>query len=118
MPKTTKTAHLTLKTAFFSTVRDIFKGPYRSFAWTVTVVMGIFLIVWIVGPGNTFVSWIRAKRDISSMERQIRDYEQRSAEMDSRINELRSNLDSLEKFAREKFYFSAPCEDIYIIDDK
>lgn len=118
MPKTTKTAHLTLKTAFFSTVRDIFKGPYRSFAWTVTVVMGIFLIVWIVGPGNTFVSWIRAKRDISSMERQIRDYEQRSAEMDSRINELRSNRDSLEKFAREKFYFSAPCEDIYIIDDK
>ena len=109
---------MTLKTAFFSTVRDIFKGPYRSFAWTVTVVMGIFLIVWIVGPGNTFVSWIRAKRDISSMERQIRDYEQRSAEMDSRINELRSNRDSLEKFAREKFYFSAPCEDIYIIDDK
>ncbi len=107
-----------MKTAFFSTVRDIFKGPYRSFAWTVTVVMGIFLIVWIVGPGNTFVSWIRAKRDISSMERQIRDYEQRSAEMDSRINELRSNRDSLEKFAREKFYFSAPCEDIYIIDDK
>ena len=107
-----------MKTAFFSTVRDIFKGPYRSFAWTVTVVMGIFLIVWIVGPGNTFVSWIRAKRDISSMERQIRDYEQRSAEMDSRINELRSNRDSLEKFAREKFYFSAPCEDIYNIDDK
>ena len=107
-----------MKTAFFSTVRDIFKGPYRSFAWTVTVVMGIFLIVWIVGPGNTFVSGIRAKRDISSMERQIRDYEQRSAEMDSRINELRSNRDSLEKFAREKFYFSAPCEDIYIIDDK
>ena len=52
------------------------------------------------------------------MERQIRDYEQRSAEMDSRINKLRSDRDSLEKFAREKFYFSAPGEDIYIVNDK
>lgn len=83
-----------------------------------TVVLGIFLFVWTVGPGNTFIGWIRAKRDISSMERQIRDYEQRSSEMDSRINELRSSRDSLEKFAREKFYFSAPNEDIYIIEDK
>ena len=55
---------------------------------------------------------------MTSMERQIRDYEQRSAEMDSRINKLRSNRDSLEKFAREKFYFSAPGEDIYIVEDK
>lgn len=107
-----------MKTAFFSKVKDIFKGPHRSFAWTVTIVIGIFLIVWTMGPGNTFVGWIRAKRDISSMERQIRDYEQRSTEMDSRINKLRSDRDSLEKFAREKFYFSAPGEDIYIVNDK
>ena len=80
--------------------------------------MGIFLIVWIVGPGNTFIGWVRAKLDITSMERQIRDYETRSAEMDSRIRELKSNRDSLEKFAREKFYFSAPGEDIYIVNDK
>lgn len=95
-------------------IRDVFHGPHKSFAWTVVVVTGIFLIVWTFGPGNTFVGWIRAKRDISSMERQIREYDAKTSEMDARIQELRGSRDSLEKFAREKFYFSAPGEDIYL----
>lgn len=98
-------------------IKDIFHGPHRSFAWTVVVVTCIFLIVWTFGPGNTFVGWIRAKRDISSMERQIRDYGAKTSEMDERIHELRSSRDSLEKFAREKFLFSAPGEDIYLVDE-
>ncbi len=37
--------------------------------------------------------------------------------MRRQVNMLESNRDSLEKFAREQFYFSAPGEDVYVIKD-
>ena len=36
--------------------------------------------------------------------------------MDRDIEELQTNKDSLEKFARERFRFAAPGEDVYIIE--
>lgn len=78
------------------------------------MVLTVFLYAWTFGGGNTFISWIRAKSEIVSMDRQIREYREKTREMDSRIRELRSDRDSLEKFAREKFYFAAPNEDIYL----
>lgn len=97
-----------------SRFRNIFKGPHRSFIIFALVVLAVFLYAWTFGGGNTFISWIRAKSEIVSMDRQIREYREKTREMDSRIRELRSDRDSLEKFAREKFYFAAPGEDIYL----
>ena len=37
--------------------------------------------------------------------------------MDQNIGELKTNRDSLEKFAREQFGFAVPGEDVYIIED-
>lgn len=93
---------------------DIFRGPHRSFFIFAAAVLAVFLYAWTFGRGNTFVSWIRAKAEIVSMDRQIREYREKTGEMDSRIRELKSDRDSLEKFAREKFYFSAAGEDIYL----
>ena len=51
------------------------------------------------------------------MNRQIREYEEKTVEMDGRINDLKTDRDSLEKFAREKFFFSAPDEDVYVLGE-
>ena len=37
-------------------------------------------------------------------------------EMDREIDRLRNNPDTLEAFAREQYYFSAPGEDVYILE--
>ena len=75
-----------------------------------------FIIVWVVGPGNTIIHWIKAKIDIVAQEKAIEQYNAEIEEMDKRINMLKNDKDTLEKFAREHFYFAAPGEDVYVIE--
>lgn len=98
-------------------MRDALRNPKKSFLCFAALVLAVFLYAWTFGRGNTFVSWIRAKAEIVTMNRQIREYEEKTREMDGRINDLRTNRDSLEKFAREKFFFSAPDEDVYVVEE-
>ena len=54
--------------------------------------------------------------DIMAQERAIEQYNAEIEEMDKRINMLKTDKDTLEKFAREHFYFAAPGEDVYVIE--
>ncbi len=101
----------------FRKFKDVLHDPRKSFLCFAGLVLAVFLYAWTFGHGNTFVSWIRAKVEIVSMNRQIREYEEKTREMDARINDLKTNRDSLEKFAREKFFFSAPDEDVYVVGE-
>jgi cell division protein FtsB len=97
-------------------IRDIFRGPHRNFAWFATVTTGLFLIFWLVGSGNTFIHWAKAGLEIRRQEKLIEEYERQNAEMDSRIKMIKTDKDTLEKFAREQFNFAVPGEDVYIVD--
>ena len=97
-------------------IKDIFKGPHRYFAWFAAVTTGLFLLFWLVGSGNTFINWAKAGIEIRHQEKTIRQYELENAEMDSRINMLKNDKDTLEKFAREQFNFAVPGEDVFIVD--
>lgn len=98
-------------------IKDIFKGPRRHFAWFVVVVTVLFLGLWLVGSGNTFIHWARAGAEIRRQEKMIEDYERQNAEMDRRINMLKTDKDTLEKFAREHFNFAVPGEDVYVVEE-
>ena len=97
-------------------IKDIMTGKYGSLIRFSLACLAIFLILWLLGPGNTFISWIQAASEISAMEKQIENYKTQTEALDSRIEDLTTNRDSLEKFAREHFYFAAPGEDVYIIE--
>ena len=71
----------------------------------------------LFGPGNTVIHWIEAKREISRQERQMDEYRREIEAMNQDIDELKTNRDTLEKFAREHFGFAAPGEDVYIVDE-
>jgi cell division protein FtsB len=43
-------------------------------------------------------------------------YRNEIEEMKRKVQMLESDKDSLEKFAREQFYFSVPGEDVYIVE--
>ena len=68
------------------------------------------------GSGNNLIHWIGAKLEISSQEKQIEQYTREIKEMDRRIRMLRSDRDTLEKFARENFHFAEPGDDVFIVD--
>ena len=97
-------------------IKDIFKGPHRHFAWFAVFTTGMFLILWLVGSGNTFIHWAKAGSEIRRQEKLIRSYEEQNAEMDRRINMIRTDRDTLEKFAREQFNFAVPGEDVFVVE--
>ena len=100
-----------------SKIKDIFHGPHKKFAWFVVIFTSIFIFMWIVGPGNTFVHWIRAGVEIRRQEKMMEMYRNENAELDRRINMMKTDRDTLEKFAREQYNFAAPGEDVYVMED-
>ena len=98
-------------------IRSIFKGPHRIFAWFVLFTTSVFVFLWIVGPGNTVIHWAKAAIEICRQEKLIDEYQRRNDEMDRRIDMLRTDRDTLEKFAREHFNFAVPGDDVYIVEE-
>ena len=98
-------------------IKDIFTGEHRKFAWFVVVSTSLFLLSWLIGPGNTIIHWVKARNEISNQEKQMKIYTEQIEEMNQNIEELETNRDSLEKFARERFHFAAPGEDVYLIEE-
>ena len=97
-------------------LKEIFRGPYRNFAWFCIAATVAFLWVWIIGPGNTIGHWINARNEASGPQaEEIARYRNEIQELDSKIQALENNVDTLEKFAREQYHFAVPGEDVYVI---
>ena len=75
-----------------------------------------FLVFWFVGPGNTIILWVDNAVEVRRQQKQIEYYEKSNDEMSRRLEMLRTDRDTLEKFAREQFNFAVPGEDVYIIE--
>lgn len=56
-------------------------------------------------------------KDVAAQERQKRYYKEAIRETDEQLKELDSNLDSLEKFAREQYYFHRADEELFIVEE-
>ena len=97
-------------------LKEIFTGPHKKFAWFVVVSTSALIILWLVGPGNTFIHWGRAARETKRQEKVIQRLEKENAELDRRIKMMTTDKDTLEKFAREQYNFAAPGEDVYVVE--
>jgi len=81
-------------------------------------ILAIFVGMLCFYPGNNIFTWISARRDIAQQKRQMRELSTEIVEMKQEIEMLTTNKDSMEKFARENFHFTAPGEDVYLVDEK
>ncbi len=77
----------------------------------------VFLLVKFFWPGNNIIRWMQTKSEIKDQQRQMELYQEQIDQMNENIEELKNNKDTLEKFARERYNFAAPGEDVYIIED-
>ncbi|MFA6770061.1 MAG: septum formation initiator family protein [Bacteroidales bacterium] len=76
-----------------------------------------FFILWITFySSNNLIRWSRVVLNVSEQESQKRYYKEAIKAMDEKLNELNSNKDSLEKFAREQYLFKEDDEDIFIVE--
>ncbi len=78
-----------------------------------TVVFALWITIF--SPNNIFV-WIEGLKEVSKHNAQIDAYKEEIKRAEDEFNLLRSNRDSIEKFARETYLFHAPDEEIFIVD--
>ena len=93
--------------------KDGNRAGQRSFIRFAIVVTAVFLLFLFVKKDN-LVRWIQAGFTISAQERRIEELKQDNDRLDARIHMLSTSRDSLEMFAREKFGFAEPGDDVYL----
>ncbi len=98
-------------------LKEIFRGEHGGFIQFVAYSTVFTLLLMTFAPGNNIINWARARIEIARQEKQIREYAAEIDEMERKIRKLSSDRDTLEKFAREEFNFSAPGDDVYIVEE-
>ena len=66
---------------------------------------------------NRVINYFHTRQDNKIIEREKENYIKMIEETDAKINELVTNKESLEKFARENYQFIEEGEDLYIIKE-
>jgi len=95
------------ETKFYKIVRNKF--------FIATLIFGVWVIFF---DQSSLIDWFQVRMNIVRQERQIDYYKDEVQSIDEKLNELSSNKDSLEKFAREQYYFHEMDEDVFIVEQK
>ena len=98
--------------------RGLAESKVLKFIRNKYVIVTVFFLVWVlfIDTNNLFV-WIRDMGVVSSQERQKEYYREAIRQTDEKFQELTSNKDSLEKFAREQYLFHQKDEEVFIITE-
>ena len=76
----------------------------------------LFLVLICFVDTNNVGQLIRTRRTLRSQRRQIEFYKSEISRMGRKIDQLQSERDTLEKFAREEYYYQQDGEDVYVIE--
>ena len=77
----------------------------------------LFFVVWIVFfDSNNLIDWYADIRTVVMQDRQKAYYKEAIKNTDEKLKELSSNRDSLEKFAREQYFFHEKDEELFIME--
>lgn len=79
-------------------------------------VASVIFILWIAFfDQNNLVERYKNKRYYSKLSSDMEYYKSRIEKDNRRLNELKTDKENLEKFAREEYFMKKPNEDIFII---
>lgn len=80
------------------------------------IVTLLFAVIVLFADRNNIIEWAGNYIKVLRQEKVIRQYERDILSLDEKLKELTSDKDSLEKFAREQYYFHKKGEEVFIID--
>lgn len=90
--------------------------PYLKNKYIIT---GLGVLVWIsFFDKYDLISQYQARKALSQLEKDKQYYADEIKKNQAEINELQTNAQSLEKFAREKYLMKKDDEDVFLIIDK
>lgn len=76
-----------------------------------------FLVVFFI-DSNNLINWGANYYKVVQQEKVIKQYKKDIHDTDEKLKELTSDKDSLEKFAREHYYFQEKGEEVFIVKDE
>ena len=82
------------------------------------IAAALFLFWMLFLDSNDLISQLRLSRKINSLENEKEYYLKKFEEVQQEHDQLLSNTESLEKFAREKYLMKKDSEDLYVIIDE
>ena len=84
---------------------------------TYVVVVAFFLfITFVVGDSNLYKRYTYDEK-IRRLEREIRHYKKEIETDRKKLDDIRTNREGLERYARDEFYMKRANEDVFIIED-
>ena len=90
------------------------KSPLVNYILWSTVA---FLVIILFFRHDNLIRWIKAGLTIRKQEKQIEWYDAEIKDLDKQIEAMSTDRDTLEKYARERFLFAEPGDDVYLIPD-
>jgi len=79
---------------------------------------GVAFVLWITFfDDNNLIELAKVKLNTINQEKQKQYYKSEIKLIEQKLQELDSNVDSLEKFAREQYYYKLPDEEIYVFKE-
>ena len=99
-----------------SVKRGLAESKVLKFMRNKYVVVTVFFFVWVLFiDTNNFYVWMNDLKTVSQQEKQIEYYKDAIKLTDEKLDELTSNKDSLEKFAREQYLFHQKDEEVFVV---
>ena len=83
--------------------------------WLVTIVF--FALTFVMGDSSLYKRYTYDEK-IRSLEREIKHYQKEIEINSKKLNDLHTDKEGLERFAREEYFMKKPNEDVYIIKNK
>ena len=80
------------------------------------IILAVLIVMLFFFSDSSVTKRIKYETQINNLESQIEFYRQQTETEKEKLNELQSNKDDLEKFARENYLMKKENEDIFIID--
>lgn len=99
-------------------MKSLVKMLIRIFSKKYLLASVIFIIWLILFDGNNLIDRISALRKLHQLERDKKYYTEKIKSDSKKLEELKTNNDNLEKFAREQYLMKKDNEEIFIIIDK
>jgi len=95
--------------------KDGSKKEQRSFIRYAIIATAAFLVFLLVKK-DSIITWVQAGFTLQRQHRQIELLQEENAELDNKIQMMKGNRDTLERYARERFFFAEPGDDVYIVE--
>ena len=83
--------------------------------WLVTIVF--FALTFVMGDSSLYKRYTYDEK-IRSLEKEIKHYQKEIEINSKKLNDLHTDKEGLERFAREEYFMKKPNEDVYIIMNK